>query len=57
MDPSLDQQRAAALQDAKSCIYAALPASFPTTLASAVPAATRSRDREDYILHPPTGER
>ena len=33
-----------------------LPASFPATLASAVPVATRSRDRDDYILHPPTGE-
>lgn len=56
MDPALDGQVRRLYEDAKSCIYAALPASFPATLASPVPVATRSRDREDYILHPPTGE-
>jgi len=56
MDPALDRQVRHLYEDAKSCIHAALPASFPATLASAVPVATRSRDRDDYILHPPTGE-
>jgi ethanolamine ammonia-lyase large subunit len=56
MDPALDQQVRRLYEDAKRCIHALLPASFPATLASAVPVATRSRDREDYILHPPTGE-
>jgi ethanolamine ammonia-lyase large subunit len=56
IDAALDRQVRQLYEDAKSCIYAALPASFPETLASAVPVATRSHDREDYILHPPTGE-
>ncbi len=43
-------------EDAKACIRAPLPAGFAATLAAAVPVATRSRDRDDYILHPPTGE-
>jgi ethanolamine ammonia-lyase large subunit len=56
MDPSLDGQVRRLYEDAKVCIRAELPASFPSTLASAVPLLTRSRDRDDYILHPPTGE-
>lgn len=56
MDPALDQQVRRLYEDAKSCIHASLPVSFPAMLASAVPVATRSRDRQDYILHPPTGE-
>ena len=55
--PGARRSRCGALyEDAKVCIRAELPASFPATLASAVPVATRSRDRDDYILHPPTGE-
>jgi ethanolamine ammonia-lyase large subunit len=56
MDPALDRQVRRLYEDAKLCIHASLPTSFAATLASAVPVATRSRDREDYILHPPTGE-
>jgi ethanolamine ammonia-lyase large subunit len=56
MDPALDTQVRRLYEDAKSCIFAALPANFPDTLRPAVAVATRSRDREDYILHPPTGE-
>jgi ethanolamine ammonia-lyase large subunit len=56
MDPALDQQVRRLYEDAKICIRASLPAAFPSTLASAVAMATRSRDRDDYILHPPTGE-
>jgi ethanolamine ammonia-lyase large subunit len=56
MDPALDTQVRRLYEDAKSCIYAALPESFPATLAGAVPVVTRSSDREDYILHPPSGE-
>jgi ethanolamine ammonia-lyase large subunit len=56
MDPALDRQVRRLYEDAKVCIRAALPATFPSTLADAVPVATRSRDRDDYILHPPTGE-
>src|SRR6185436_12224019 len=56
MDPALDQQVRRLYEDAKVCIRGALPENFPATLASAVVLATRSRDRDDYILHPPTGE-
>jgi ethanolamine ammonia-lyase large subunit len=56
MDPALDQQVRELYEDAKVCIRASLPPAFPSTLASAVAMATRSRDRDDYILHPPTGE-
>jgi ethanolamine ammonia-lyase large subunit len=56
MDPALDQQVRHLYEDSKVCIHATLPAGFAATLTSAVPVATRSRDRDDYILHPPTGE-
>jgi ethanolamine ammonia-lyase large subunit len=56
MDPALDQQVRRLYEDAKFCIRGALPASFPDTLTAAVPVATRSRDRDDYVLHPPSGE-
>jgi ethanolamine ammonia-lyase large subunit len=56
MDPALDAEVRTLYEDAKVCIRAELPAGFPATLASAVPVTTRSRDRDDYILHPPTGE-
>jgi ethanolamine ammonia-lyase large subunit len=55
MDPALDRHVRALYDDAKACIRASLPPDFGTTLA-AVAVATRSRDRDDYILHPPTGE-
>jgi ethanolamine ammonia-lyase large subunit len=56
VDPALDRQVRRLYEDAKVCIHAALPSTFGATLAEAVPVATRSRDRDDYILHPPTGE-
>jgi ethanolamine ammonia-lyase large subunit len=56
MDPALDRQVRRLYEDAKVCIHAALPDGFPSRLSDAVPVATRSRDRDDYILHPPTGE-
>jgi ethanolamine ammonia-lyase large subunit len=56
MDPALDQQVRVLYQDAKVCIRAPLPAAFAAALASAVAVATRSHDRDDYILHPPSGE-
>jgi ethanolamine ammonia-lyase large subunit len=56
LDPALDRQVRDLYQDAKACIRASLPSSFLETLAAPVPLATASRNREDYILHPPTGE-
>jgi len=43
-------------EDAKKCIWAQLPGTFEDKFSSAVPIATQSSDREDYILHPSSGE-
>jgi ethanolamine ammonia-lyase large subunit len=56
MNAALDRQVRVLYEDAKVCIRAPLPPEFASTLAAAVPVATRSQDRDDYILHPPTGE-
>ena len=56
LDPALDKKVRALYEDAKKSIWAELPPDFPGTLPSALAAVTRSKDREDYILHPPTGE-
>lgn len=43
--------------DAKVSLWAELPDDFSRTLTAAVPLATRSADRTDYILHPESGEK
>jgi ethanolamine ammonia-lyase large subunit len=43
-------------EDAKKCIWAELPEGFETTIQGAVPIQTLSVNRNDYILHPVTGE-
>jgi ethanolamine ammonia-lyase large subunit len=55
--PELDQRVRYLYQDSKKCIWAELPGNFDERLPAAVPVRTQSRDRNDYILHPPTGER
>jgi ethanolamine ammonia-lyase large subunit len=37
-------------------IYTVLPEAYPTSVAPAVAVETLSKNRDDYILHPPTGE-
>jgi len=58
LDPALDQQIRGLYEDAKKCLWAELPADFAASMGIPLPvlAMTRSKDREDYILHPPTGE-
>lgn len=56
LDPELDAKVRALYEDAKLSIWAELPSNFASTLPAGVAMATQSRDREDYILHPPTGE-
>ena len=56
MDPALDREVRSLYEDAKRCIHATLPVTFAATVAAPVPVTTRSQDRNDYILHPPTGE-
>ncbi len=54
--PELETQIHAIYDDAKACIWAELPQEFTDLLPVAVPVATRSIDRNDYILHPTSGE-
>jgi ethanolamine ammonia-lyase large subunit len=56
LDPAIDREVRRLYDDAKACLHAELPAGFAATLPSPVALATRSADRLDYILHPPTGE-
>ena len=42
--------------DAKLSIWAELPEKFEATIPRATQLKTRSRDRQEYILHPTTGE-
>lgn len=57
MDPELEAKVRALYDDAKLSIFSELPADFGDTLpGAAVAVVTQSADREDYILHPPTGE-
>ena len=52
----LDLQIHRIYDDAKKCIWAELPEGFETTIQGAIPIQTLSLDRNDYILHPVTGE-
>ncbi|WP_235216746.1 ethanolamine ammonia-lyase subunit EutB [Archangium violaceum] len=56
LNPDLDREIRYLYEDAKKSIHAELPATFTSTLSGAVSVVTGSKDREDYILHPPTGE-
>ena len=56
LEPRLRQRIRYLYQDSKKCIRAELPEDFETRLPSAIMVRSRSRDRNDYILHPPTGE-
>jgi ethanolamine ammonia-lyase large subunit len=57
LEPELDRRVRTLYDDSKSCIWAELPPGFAASLPAAVPLRTQSRDRTDYVLHPPTGER
>jgi ethanolamine ammonia-lyase large subunit len=56
LEPTLDQEIRYLYDDAKKSIWAELPTTFTSALPGAVTVATGSKDREDYILHPPSGE-
>ncbi len=56
LHPALEQKVRYLYEDAKRSIWAQHPTSFADSLPGAVTVATRSKDREDYILHPPSGE-
>jgi len=54
--PDLNQQIHRIYEDAKKCIWAELPEGFETTIPGGVGLQTLSSDRNDYILHPVSGE-
>ena len=56
LEPRLRKRIRHLYQDSKKCIRAELPKDFETRLPSAIMVRSRSEDRNDYILHPPTGE-
>jgi ethanolamine ammonia-lyase large subunit len=56
LEPELDKKVRTLYADAKKCIWAELPREFDRSLDSAVALQTLSTSREDYILHPATGE-
>jgi ethanolamine ammonia-lyase large subunit len=56
LPPELSAEVDRIYQDAKQCIWAELPQGFEASIPQAVPIATQSSDRLDYILHPATGE-
>ncbi|HSJ09441.1 MAG TPA: ethanolamine ammonia-lyase subunit EutB [Longimicrobiales bacterium] len=56
LEPSLERQVRHLYGDSRACLLAELPAGFEASIAGAVAVDTLSTDRDDYILHPPTGE-
>lgn len=56
LEPALDRRLRYLYQDSKQCLRGEWPPDFAAKLPQAVPVATQSRDRTDYLLHPPTGE-
>ncbi len=56
VEPNLDRRIRELYHDSKQCIWAELPEDFSSDIPEAVSVQSRSQDRRDYILHPPTGE-
>ena len=54
--PQLRTEIQTVYEDAKKCIWKEWDPEFIKRIPKAVPLATRSSDRNDYILHPSTGE-
>jgi ethanolamine ammonia-lyase large subunit len=54
--PAIDDKIRAIYADAKQSIWAELPEDFSASLPLAMSIRTESANREDYILHPATGE-
>jgi ethanolamine ammonia-lyase large subunit len=54
--PELDGRIRHLYADSKKCVWSELAVDFADRLPNSVPVKSRSRDRREYILHPPTGE-
>jgi ethanolamine ammonia-lyase large subunit len=57
LEPQLDRDIRRIYADAKQSIWAELPAAFIEKIPNTILLETQSLDREDYILHPESGER
>jgi len=55
-NPKLDKKVRALYADAKKAIWSEFTPEFVKSVPGAVPVATLSKDRENYIVHPDTGE-
>lgn len=55
--PKLRAEIQTVYEDAKQCIWKEWDAEFVKRIPDAIPISTHSTDRNDYILHPTTGER
>ena len=56
MNPELYKKTWALYDDAKVSLWAEFTPEFISTIPNAVTITTNSKDREDYVSHPPTGE-
>ncbi|MDE0863360.1 MAG: ethanolamine ammonia-lyase subunit EutB [Rubripirellula sp.] len=57
LSPKIADEIRQIYDDAKKSIWAELTPEFLVQIPSSVTLATQSKDRNDYILHPPTGEK
>jgi ethanolamine ammonia-lyase large subunit len=56
LDPELEKKVKSYYDDAKKCLWAELTPEFAKSIPNVLRVKTLSKDRNDYILHPPTGE-
>ncbi|NUQ65659.1 MAG: ethanolamine ammonia-lyase subunit EutB [Pirellulales bacterium] len=56
LTPQLDREIRDLYADSKQCIYAELTSEFVRSLPASILLRSTSKDRNDYILHPQTGE-
>lgn len=57
MNPALKKRLYGLYEDAKKCLWSEFTPDFIKTIPNPVQIATMSKDREDYVAHPPTGEK
>lgn len=56
LTPTLAAEVQHIYEDAKRCIWEELPTDFESNAEHVLPLSTRAKNREDYILHPLSGE-
>ncbi|MBU1232582.1 MAG: ethanolamine ammonia-lyase [Proteobacteria bacterium] len=57
LNPELEAKVISLYDDAKICLWTELSPAFVKTIPNAVPVSTLSKDRDDYISHPASGEK